>query len=278
MKGINITIPGSGSSFSALNLGNINPMSAFFTAAGINDQDIKDAVNQLYFSLYDAGFWQKMDAIYPFVGGTAQAHKFNLKSPLDTDGAYRLTFANDVVGAHTSAGYVLNGTDRYANTHYLQTSFNQFNIGVFNSTPEDLSVSRAFGGCSHVGASPYIIVFGRNYASNTSLNIGRPSANRLDIAGADKSKTGLLIGNRSSDTSARLYDDGAILGNQSGTMVATPTSTNELFLGAYRNASGVAQNFSAITMSFAFFGGQSILFSDMPLLDQIIAEFQSSVR
>jgi len=34
----------------------------------------------------------KMKAIYPFIGGTAATHKWNLINPQDTDAAYRLTF------------------------------------------------------------------------------------------------------------------------------------------------------------------------------------------
>lgn len=65
---------------------------AFFTAASITDDTQKTAVNQLVLDLKAAGVWTKSKVIYPFVGGTTGTHKYNLKNPLDTDGAFRITF------------------------------------------------------------------------------------------------------------------------------------------------------------------------------------------
>lgn len=66
---------------------------AFLAATGITDSTQCSAVNELVNDLKDAGLWTKMIAIYPFVGGTADTHKFNLKNPQNTDAAYRLTFS-----------------------------------------------------------------------------------------------------------------------------------------------------------------------------------------
>ena len=48
--------------------------------------------------------WNKLVAVYPFIGGTATAHKFNLKNPLDTNAAFRLTYVNTL--SHSGAGLV----------------------------------------------------------------------------------------------------------------------------------------------------------------------------
>ena len=53
---------------------------AFLAAAGITDATITSAINTLVIDMKDDGLWSKMDAIYPFVGGTATTHKFNLKN------------------------------------------------------------------------------------------------------------------------------------------------------------------------------------------------------
>ena len=55
---------------------------AFLTAAGITDATITSAINTLVVDLKGYNIWTKMKAVYPFVGGTAAAHKFNLKNPL----------------------------------------------------------------------------------------------------------------------------------------------------------------------------------------------------
>jgi len=56
---------------------------AFLTAAGITDATITAAIDTLVLDLKGYGIWTKMKAIYPFVGGTATTHKYNLKDPVD---------------------------------------------------------------------------------------------------------------------------------------------------------------------------------------------------
>jgi hypothetical protein len=52
----------------------------------------KDAVNDLVVGLKADSLWTKMDSIYPFVGSDADACKYNLKDPQDTNAAYRITW------------------------------------------------------------------------------------------------------------------------------------------------------------------------------------------
>ena len=53
----------------------------FINIAGITDKVQQKAVNQLVVDLKSSGLWSKMVALYPFVGGTADMHKYNLKNP-----------------------------------------------------------------------------------------------------------------------------------------------------------------------------------------------------
>lgn len=88
---------------------------AFLTATGITDGTITIAINELVLDLKSNSLWTKMDAIYPFVGGTATTNKYNLKDPQDTDGAYRLSYTGTVT--HDSDGFTTNGVNGYADTH-----------------------------------------------------------------------------------------------------------------------------------------------------------------
>jgi len=90
---------------------------AFVTNAGIVDQVEANAINNLVIGMKADGVWSKMKAIYPFVGGTASTHKFNLKNPLDTDAAFRLTFHGGIT--HSSTGMVGNATNGYADTKFI---------------------------------------------------------------------------------------------------------------------------------------------------------------
>tara|TARA_R110000868_G_scaffold1609_1_gene12908 strand:- start:3051 stop:3863 length:813 start_codon:yes stop_codon:yes gene_type:complete len=87
---------------------------AFLTAAAITDPTITSAIDTLVVQLKADGIWTKMKALYPFVGGTATTHKWNLKNPLDTDAAFRLVFNGGIT--HSANGVQGNGTNGYFDT------------------------------------------------------------------------------------------------------------------------------------------------------------------
>jgi len=89
---------------------------AFITAAAITDATQQSAINTLVVDLKTYGVWTKMKALYPFVGGTASTHKFNLKDPRDLDAAFRLVFSGGIT--HSNTGALFNGTNGYANTYF----------------------------------------------------------------------------------------------------------------------------------------------------------------
>jgi hypothetical protein len=119
---------------------------AFFTASGLTGATNLNAVNQLVLDLKAASIWTKMKAIYPFVGGTAALHKWNLKNPLDTNAAFRLVFSGG--WTHSSNGIQGNGVNGYANTFFssaLNMTTNNSTIGVYtrnSATP----TGSAYGG------------------------------------------------------------------------------------------------------------------------------------
>jgi hypothetical protein len=126
----------------------------FLSTASVSGIPEQIAINTLVTDLKSYGVWNKMKAIYPFVGGTANTHKFNLKDPRDLDAAFRLTFSGSWV--HSSTGAKPNGsTGTYAdtklnlNTHLVPTSAHysgyartdnsgeRFLMGVYASTPDN---------------------------------------------------------------------------------------------------------------------------------------------
>jgi hypothetical protein len=89
---------------------------AFLTAAAITDPTITSAIDTLVVQLKADGIWTKMKALYPFVGGTASTHKWNLKDPRDLDAAFRLVFSGGIT--HSSGGIQGNGVNGYYNTNF----------------------------------------------------------------------------------------------------------------------------------------------------------------
>ena len=112
---------------------------AFITSASLTDVTQKAAVNTLVNDLKRFGLWTKIKAFYPFVGGNAESHKWNLKDPRDSNDAYRLTFAGG--WTHTSMGVKTNGSNTTANTYLnLRTIFGatstEHNLGIYiNENP-----------------------------------------------------------------------------------------------------------------------------------------------
>ena len=94
---------------------------AFLNAAFITSQTQANAVNTLVTSLKTAGIWTKMLAIYPFVGGNATSHKFNLKDPRDLNNSFRLKFNGG--WTHSSTGILPNGSNAFAETFLATRSW-----------------------------------------------------------------------------------------------------------------------------------------------------------
>jgi hypothetical protein len=88
---------------------------AFITATGISGTDAT-AINTLVVDLKAYGIWNKMEVIYPFVGGTATTNKYNLIDPQDTDGAYRINFQG--TWTHNNTGSLATTNATYGNTYF----------------------------------------------------------------------------------------------------------------------------------------------------------------
>lgn len=172
---------------------------AFITAASITDSTQKSAINQLVTSLKSANIWTKMKAIYPFVGGTASSHKFNLKDPRDLDAAYRLVFNGG--WTHSSTGALPNGSNGYADTKLIPLSvlsLNSTHISVYSRTNNNSSTPLI----SDIGgASDLLNIFPRYGAGNDVYM--RVNSSPTAAVTTSATSTGLYIANRVSAIETR---------------------------------------------------------------------------
>lgn len=102
---------------------------AFIAAAGITNQTQQTAINSLVLNLKAASLWTKMTAIYPFVGGTASSHSYNLKNTAQ----YQITWNGTVT--HNSNGITGNGSTGYGNLGLAPSQFgtqNSQHISLYN--------------------------------------------------------------------------------------------------------------------------------------------------
>lgn len=107
----------------------------FINAASITDSTQQSAINTLVTTLKNYGLWDLLLAIYPFVGGTAFSHKFNLKNPLDSNVAFRITFYGGM--NHSSLGIVPNASTAYGYTYInenLDLLSNDMSFGMYSQT------------------------------------------------------------------------------------------------------------------------------------------------
>jgi len=157
---------------------------AFFTASGLTDNTQKSAINTLVLDMKGFGIWTKMKAIYPFVGGTATTHKFNLKNPADTDAAFRLVFSGGMT--HSINGILFSGVNGYCDTKLnMSTNYavnNSTHMSFYSRTSAALGASfemGVFNGTSIIGVTlrRSDFGFGTFYAVNSGAYISFTDSN-----------------------------------------------------------------------------------------------------
>jgi hypothetical protein len=219
---------------------------AFITAASITDPTQQAAINQLVVSLKGYSLWTKMKAVYPFVGGTSTTHKWNLKNPLDTDAAFRMTFHGGVT--HSSNGITF-ATNGYADTKWLPSA---------NSTTSNVSG----GAYSRTNLTADYALLGSLGFSFNGLLITPKSASGITYYGANNyivdgsgnfvtDTRGLFHVNRDSSTVSRLYRNGTSISTTTPSISEAPIYA--VYLGA-RNKTGTAESYFNGNLAFAFLG------------------------
>ena len=110
---------------------------AFINASGITGTNAS-AITQLVDDLKAYNLWDRMQAVYPFVGSTAGDHKWNLLDPQDTNAAKRLTFNG--TWTHDSGGADPNGSSGTWASTWFQPSGDSFWSGITGSTGAHMSI------------------------------------------------------------------------------------------------------------------------------------------
>jgi hypothetical protein len=220
---------------------------AFITAASITDATQQSAINQLVVDLKGYGIWTKMKALYPFVGGTASTHKFNLKDPRDLDAAFRLVFSGGIT--HSSTGITFGGVNGYANTKLNLNStliLNNSHSSIYSRTNNAAAIVDM--GCEVV---PNDMRMHLKWTDNNSYyDKYDQSIGRITYAMGSTASTGLFIANRTSNINFNVWRNS----NKLTTKTTTNTSSlpsREIFIGA-DNAAGGAGISSYSNRNYAF--------------------------
>jgi len=206
---------------------------AFITAAGITDNTQKTAINTLVVDMKGYGIWTKMKAIYPFVGGTATTHKWNLKDPLDTNAAFRLVFSGG--WTHSSTGATPNGVNAYANTFLFPNtslSISSAHFSKYNRN-NDLSGNKIDGTLDNSNTQ----LVQQNYSGGTYIIGSIPStANYIP-----PNTQGLFTTTRTATNLVKVFRNGIQQASNTTTISALPINTS-IFFGARNDGSPVFYN------------------------------------
>ena len=240
---------------------------AFLTAAGITDATISSAINTLVLDLKSYGIWTKMKAMYPFVGGTATTHKFNLINPADTNAAYRLVFLGGVT--HSAFGIQGNAINGYANTWFnvgTELSSGVGGLGFYSRT--NIQGGREMG-INVTNGSRSLIVIPRYIDDVFYANEGSASwltSPNLDGRGFyTVTRTGLGASNGAS------YKNGVRVQTSSFSFLSFDSANAYILV-----ANGFAQ-YSGKQCAFAYIENQGLSDADNFNLYNIVQTFQTTL-
>lgn len=212
---------------------------AFITAAGITNETQQNAINTLVINLKAFNLWNKMSAIYPFVGGTATTHKFNLKDPRDLDAAYRLSFIGG--WTHSANGALPNGTNGYADTFLAPSTIMSTTSGHQSSyfrTSNPISAAGAEG--AFISGSSSMLLYPYTYSIGWISDLFDSSASRITTSTGNS--TGFIVSTRASASSHKIFRNNTAIASTTAATTGTVPNIN-YYIGA-ANASPASFFFS----------------------------------
>jgi hypothetical protein len=177
----------------------------FMEVAGIVDPTQQAAVNTLVLGLKSNNLWTKMQAIYPFVGGTAYTHKFNLKDPRDLDAAFRLQYFGTVI--HSNLGISGSG---YANTYYFPLTNNinantSIHLSMYSTSPNLEAFPGTAIGNTGNASGLHITPNYRNSGTSYYQLYFEGSGGWLPLGGAGSADVGFYLASRTSLNDVAFY-------------------------------------------------------------------------
>lgn len=226
---------------------------AFITAASITDLTQKSAINTLVTDLKGYGIWTKMKAVYPFVGGTASAHKINLKDPRDLDAAFRLQFLNG--WTHSATGAIPNGTDAYAKTFLIPSTAMSASDFAHLSYYSNSNTQKAFEYI--MGSADPLKSLGLIGRRNTNLQYFFSTNTGATYEGANNTSAstgdGFLLGTQLA-TNIKLFRSNVLQASNTNISLGNAQSPKQVYIGCLNDNDTAAIGFTDKICSFSSIG------------------------
>lgn len=247
---------------------------AFINSTGITNSIIKGAINEMVIALKNNSLWTLFNAIYPFVGGTATTHKYNLKNPLDINSAFRLSFAATGV-THDSNGVTFDGITGFANT-FLTPSvtliLNDESMCLYSRTSGASPTANETDMGAAVSTTQRDTMNIRNSVDTSGIVLNSTTAGSGTSSFTNTDGRGLFHGSRISSTNLQMYKNGVSQNTASTTNNGTRSN-----IAIYIGGRNVANTLSfPVSRNYAFCGiGKGFNSTQAALLYQIVQEFQT---
>jgi len=241
----------------------------YLNNAKINYDIERFATNKLVIGLKKALLWNKLKAFYPFLGRTESSCSYNLKSPYNTNAAYRITFQNSVAQIYyTRFGVELAGVFSVGDTYLIPST---------TLTKGDLSMGIYINGGTLTG-SAYPATMGSAVSANTDglqfaiRTTGKyfiPNGQAQNfISVSESSTTGIFIGSVKNGIIS-LYRNGKEIANNTASSGGS-LSVNSVTIGAINGF--VTQTYSNIRTG-ALFIASGLTKEDAIKMDFLIQQF-----
>ena len=237
----------------------------FVSVTGITDPNTINSLDTLAYGMKQAGIWDKMYIVYPFVGGTETTNKYNLINPQDTNAAHRIVFTGG--WTYDSNGITGNGTNTSGNTNFqagaaANAAFTaSASIGVYSRT---------------AGASKYDLgarnTSGRQYGIIVKYDVNNSFYPGLQISSAiysgSISGTGLYSATRNgTSVVGYINDTNVVAGSGTWSTIGQP-----LNIGGLRNDEEIANR------NYAFiYVGNYLTNTEMQNYYTLIQNFQTAL-
>jgi len=243
--------------------------------AGVVPSVLQNAAsNYLVTSEKAIGSYSLMKAQYPFIGGTAATHKFNLNNPVDTDAGFRLTYGGTIT--HSANGMQGDGSTGFAHTFInpsISLSNTSSNLSFFSNAVSTQGVGVDIGTTSSISTAANIL----ETASATTFNqfaIGNNST--IDFIRSNSNKKG-FINSKISGTTISVTINGAETFSKIGA-ISLINTTSPLTIAGRNSPTGLASGLFS-NRPYQYVGiGSALTNATMELQQSRIVTFFNSMQ
>jgi hypothetical protein len=231
------------------------------------------ATDNLFYTLKSCGVYNKIEAMYPFLGATANAHAINA---IDSS-TYFIQWNGGLT--HNVSGVTGNGTNGYGNTQLKNTSLplNDLHFSVFqNSQNTNLRADETQLGCI-LGGDPRLLIQTRNPVGggvfDNTAQLGAGISMTTDNNGVSAA---CFIVTRSGTTTSTFFKNDTQIGTNTSTYTngATP---RDVYLLAMNLGGGVyGDSWSNNRLAFTTIGS-GLTRSEVTCLNDAIVTFNNTL-